>query len=115
MDHILLFIKDFELGSKVSSICVDYGKNVEFCDENTSPDDFIGKSILAIIDLNESVFFSVGLISELKRYEIKIIGTMDEVKAKELKKIRSAGCDILLPKSSLVKNIPTLLSELIFE
>ena len=115
MENILLFIKDFELGSKVSSICVDYGKNVEFCDENTSPDDFIGKSILAIIDLNESVFFSVGLISELKRYEIKIIGTMDEVKAKELKKIRSAGCDILLPKSSLVKNIPTLLSELIFE
>ena len=115
MENILLFIKDFELGSKVSSICVDYGKNVEFCDENTSPDDFVEKSILAIIDLNESVFFSVGLISELKRHGIKIIGTMDEVKAKELKKIRSAGYDIFLPKSSLVKNIPTLLSELISE
>ena len=34
MENILLFIKDFELGSKVSSICVDYEKNVEFCDEN---------------------------------------------------------------------------------
>ena len=115
MENILLFIKDFELGSKVSSICVDYEKNVEFCDENTSPDDFVEKSILAIIDLNESVFFSVGLISELKRHGIKIIGTMDEIKAKELKKIRSAGCDVLLPKSSLLKNIPTLLSELISE
>ena len=68
MENILLFIKDFEFGSKVSSICVDYEKNVEFCDENTSPDDFVEKSILAIIDLNESVFFSVGLISELKRH-----------------------------------------------
>ena len=115
MENILLFIKDFELGSKVSSICVDYEKNVEFCDENTSPDDFVEKSILAIIDLNESVFFSVGLISELKRHGLKIIGTMDEIKAKELKKIKSAGCDILLPKSSLVKNIPTLLSKLIAE
>ena len=115
MENILLFIKDFELSSKVSSICVDYEKNVEFCDENTSPDDFVEKSVLAIIDLNESVFFSVGLISELKRHGIKIIGTMDEVKAKELKKIRSAGCDVLLPKSSLLKNIPTLLSELISE
>ena len=113
MENILLFIKDFELGSKVSSVCVDYEKNVEFCDENTSPDDFIEKSLLAVIDLDESVFFSVGLVSELKRHGVKIIGTMKEIKAKELKKLKSAGCDIVIPKSSLVKNVPILLSELI--
>ena len=113
MGNILLFIKDFELGSKVSSACVDFEKNVEFCDENTNPDDFVEKSLLAIIDLDESVFFSVGLVSELKRHGIKIIGTMEEVKIKQLKKLRSAGCDIVIPKSSLVKNIPNLLSEFI--
>jgi len=113
MGNILLFIKDFELGSKVSSAFVGYEKNVEFCDEKTSPDDFVEKSLLAVIDLDESVFFSVGLVSELKRYGIKIIGTMAEVKTKDLKKLKSAGCDIVLPKSSLVKNIPSLLSELI--
>ena len=69
--------------------------------------------MLAVIDLDEPVFFSVGLVSELKRHEIKIIGTMEVVKAKELKKLKSAGCDIVLPRSSLVKNIPKLLSELI--
>ena len=53
------------------------------------------------------------LISELKRHGMKIIGTMKEVKAKELKKLKSAGCDIILPRSSLVKNIPKLLGELI--
>ena len=113
MGNILLFIKDFELGSKVSSACVDYEKNVEFCDENSNPDDFVEKSLLAVIDLDESVFFSVGLVSELKRHGIKIIGTMEEVKAKELKKLKSVECDIVLQKSSLVKNIPKLLSELI--
>ena len=50
--NILLFIKDFELGSKVSSSCVDFGYNVEFCDEKTSPDDFVEKSLLAVIDLD---------------------------------------------------------------
>ena len=113
MENILLFIKDFELGSKVSSTVVDYEKNVEFCDENTSPDDFVDRSFLAIIDLDESVFYSVGLISELKRHGMKIIGTMEEVKARELKKLKSAGCDIVLPRSSLVKNIPKLIGELI--
>ena len=44
---------------------------------------------------------------------MKIIGTMEEVKAKDLKKLKSAGCDIVLPRSSLVKNIPKLLGELI--
>ena len=81
--NILLFIKDFELGSKVSSSCVDFGHNVEFCDEKTSPDDFVEKSILAIIDLDESVFFSVGLVSELKRHNLKIIGVMGTPIAKE--------------------------------
>ena len=113
MGNILLFIKDFELGSRVSCVCVDYEKNVEFCDEKTSPDDFIEKSLLAVVDLDEPVFFSVGLISELKRHGIKIIGTMEKVKTKEFKKIKAAGCDIVLPRSSLVKNIPKLLNELI--
>ena len=52
MENILLFIKDFELGAKVSSVFIDYEKNVEFCDENTSPDDFVEKSMLAVIDLD---------------------------------------------------------------
>ena len=112
MENILLFIKDFELGSKVSISCVDYEMNVEFCDENTSPDDFINKSILAIIDLDEDVFFSVGLVSELKRHNLKIIGSMKELKAKDLKKLKSAGCDLILPKSSLVNNLPFLMAKL---
>ena len=85
MGNILLFIKDFELGSKVSGACVDHEKNVEFCDENSNPDDFIEKSLLAVIDLDEAVFFSVGLVSELKRHGIKILGTMEKVKAIQIK------------------------------
>ena len=113
MNNILLFIKDFELGSKVTSVCVDYDMNVEFCDENTDPDDFLNNSLLAIIDLDEDVFFSVGLVSELKRHEIKIIGAIKELKTKDLKKLKSAGCNVVLPKSSLVKNLPNLINELI--
>ena len=44
-------IKDFELGSKVSGACVDHEKNVEFCDENSNPDDFVEKS--SVVQGNE--------------------------------------------------------------
>ena len=53
MVEILLFIKDFEFGSKVSSSCVDQDKNVEFSDENSKPDSFPKSVKMAIVDMDE--------------------------------------------------------------
>ena len=113
MPEILLFIKDFELGSKVSSACVDEHRNVKFSDENSDPN-FFPKSVkLAIVDMDEEVFSSIGLVAELKRIGISVVGTKSRIINKEQSKIRFAGCDMLIPKSSLVKNIPSLFRELL--
>ena len=113
MVEILLFIKDFEFGSKVSSSCVDQEKNVEFSDENSKPDSFPKSVKMAIVDMDEEVFASIGLIAELKRLNIAVIGTKKRISNKEQSKIKSVGCDMLLPKSSLVKNIPSLIDQLL--
>ena len=113
MVEILLFIKDFEFGSKVSSSCVDKEKNVEFSDENSKPDSFPKSVKMAIVDMDEEVFASIGLVAELKRLNIAVIGTKKRISNKEQSKIKSVGCDMLLPKSSLVKNIPSLIDQLL--
>jgi len=113
MVEILLFIKDFEFGSKVSSSCVDQDKNVEFSDENSKPDSFPKSVKMAIVDMDEEVFASIGLVAELKRLNISVIGTKKRISNKEQSKIKSVGCDMLLPKSSLVKNIPSLIDQLL--
>ena len=113
MIEILLFIKDFEFGSKVSSSCVDQEKNVEFSDENSKPDSFPKSVKMAIVDMDEEVFASIGLVAELKRLNIAVIGTRKRISNKEQSKIKSVGCDMLLPKSSLVKNIPSLIDQLL--
>ena len=113
MADVLLFVKDFELGSRLSEACVDGGTEVEFSDETTNPDDFSENCVLAIVDMEVKVFASVGLISALKRHGIKVIGMMGKVSKKEQSKLRSAGCDIILPRSSIVRNIPNLLNELL--
>ena len=113
MVEILLFIKDFEFGSKVSSSCVDQEKNVEFSDENSKPDSFPKSVKMAIVDMDEEVFASIGLVAELKRLNIAVIGTKKKISNKEQSKIKSVGCDMLLPKSSLVKNIPSLIDQLL--
>ena len=113
MVEILLFIKDFEFGSKVSSSCVDQEKNVEFSDENSKPDSFPKSVKMAIVDMDEEVFASIGLVAELKRLNIAVIGTKKRISNKEQSKIKSVGCDMLLPKSSLVKNISSLIDQLL--
>ena len=113
MVEILLFIKDFEFGSKVSSSCVDQEKNVEFSDENSKPDSFPKSVKMAIVDMDEEVFASIGLVAELKRLNIAVVGTKKRISNKEQSKIKSVGCDMLLPKSSLVKNIPSLIDQLL--
>ena len=89
MPEVLLFIKDFELGSKISSVCVDHEKNVEFSDESTDPKNFPTKAQLAVIDMDVKVFSSVGLISELKRHGLKIIGIMKKINNRENSKLKS--------------------------
>ena len=113
MDKILLFIKDFELGTKISSACVDLGYSVDFSDEKTDPDSFKNDILLAFVDLDENVFASVGLVSELKRKNLKVVGIMNKIKNRERSKLQSAGCEIIFPKSNVVKNIPKLLDELL--
>ena len=113
MIEILLFIKDFEFGSKVSSSCVDQDKNVEFSDENSNPDSFPKSVKMAIVDMDEEVFASIGLVAELKRLNIAVVGTKKRISNKEQSKIKSVGCDMLLPKSSLVKNISSLIDQLL--
>ncbi len=113
MTEILLFIKDFELGSRVSSACVDEEKNVEFSDENSNPNSFPKSIRLAIVDMDEEAFSSIGLVAELKRLGISVVGTKSRTTNKEQSKIRFAGCDVLISKSSLVKNVSSLIHELI--
>ncbi|MFL2983492.1 MAG: hypothetical protein ACJZ12_03780 [Candidatus Neomarinimicrobiota bacterium] len=113
MIEVVLFVKDFELGSKLSAACVDFDRQIEFTDEDSNPDSFSHQAKMAIVDLDEKIFSSVGLVSELKRKGLKVIGSMTEMNNRDVSKFRSAGCDIIVTRASLVKNIPNLISELI--
>lgn len=113
MAEILLFIKDFELGSKLSTSCIDLDKQVEFSDEDSDPRLFPDSVKMAVVDMDEKVFSSVGLVAELKRKGLKVVGTMKKINNKDQSKLRSAGCDIIIPRTSLVKTLPTLIGELL--
>ncbi|MBL7013668.1 MAG: hypothetical protein ISR83_04550 [Candidatus Marinimicrobia bacterium] len=113
MAHILLFVRDFELGTKLSSVCTDLDHSVEFTDEKSDPREFAETAKMAIVDLDDKLFSSIGLMAELSRYELKVVGFMNQVNNKDQSRLKKAGCEMILPRSSLVKNLPTLMDELL--
>ena len=95
MIEVMLFVKDFELGSKLSSACVDLDRQIEFTDENSDPDTFSDLAKIVIVDLDEKVFSSVGLVSELNRRTFTVVGIMKKINNRERAKLQAAGCEII--------------------
>ena len=104
MIEVILFVKDFELGSMLSSACANLDRQIELTDENTNPDKFSQHAKMAIVDLDEKVFSSVGLVSELKRKGLKVIGSMGSLNNREVSKFRSAGCDIVVTTNNSLES-----------
>jgi len=107
--HVGLFIKDFELGTKVSAKLTELNSTYEFYEKSA---DISDKTKLLIIDLDHeetgNEFFVHQLTTDNK--DIKLIGYMKQVFKEKHNKFRTAGCHVILPKSSLVKNLSTFIN-----
>jgi len=113
MTDVLLFIQDFQLGTKVSEALTDLNKTVKFAEgDNLGLSQINDSTELVIVDLDDSVFQTVAFVSGLRNYNnnIKIAGYMQVVHKEAYDRLKAAGCDIILPKSSFVKNIHSLVS-----
>ena len=105
---VSLFIKDFELGTHVSSKITEMERIVEFCDIVS---DVSNDTQLIIIDLDAKKSGDEDFIRQLaeKNKGVQIIGFLKFVQKELHGKYKKAGCSIILPRSSLVKNLSSLL------
>ncbi len=107
--NIGLFIKDFEFGIKISEKLSEFELSFDFCD---TPSDIIDETQLLIVDLddvdNGNEHFIRQLTSENKN--ARIIGFMKQVLKDQHTIFKKAGCNIILPKSSFIKNIETFIN-----
>tara|TARA_Y100000590_G_C15508914_1_gene934633 strand:- start:473 stop:811 length:339 start_codon:yes stop_codon:yes gene_type:complete len=111
MKNIALFIKDFKKGTEISSHLVDIGMDVTFSE---SIYDLPHHCKVAIIDLNEEKFANKQFVSQLKSQSgVTLIGYIDKVTKGILDDYKSTGCDIILPKASIEKNIKKIFKEIL--
>lgn len=107
--HVGLFIKDFELGTKVSAKLTELDSTFEFYEKSA---DIPEKTKLLIVDLDHEETGNEFFIHQLatNRNEVKIIGFLKQVLKDKHDKFKTAGCSVILPKSSLVKNLSTFIN-----
>ena len=110
MKNIALFIKDFQKGTELSNRLVDMDIEITFSE---SIYDLPDHCEIGIIDLDEEKFSNQEFIAEVKNQSsITLIGYMHKITKGLLDDYKSIGCDMILPKSSITKNIKKILIEM---
>ncbi|MBC8346374.1 MAG: hypothetical protein ISR82_00105 [Candidatus Marinimicrobia bacterium] len=110
MKDIALFIKDFQKGTELSDRLTAIEMNITFAE---SIYDLPDSCQIGLIDLDDKKFGTVQFVSELNsQTKMTLLGYMEKVHKETRDKLKAAGCNMILSKASVVKNIQSLVKEL---
>lgn len=111
MEAVILFVKDFLLGTQLSDRLATIGKQVVFCERIRELPPEIE---VVIIDLDEKGFGNADFISTLKaaRPQLRSLGFMKQIRKQRLTELKAAGCSVIISQSSALKNIQNIILEL---
>ena len=110
MKNIALFIKDLQKGTELSNHLVDMDIEITFSE---SIYDLPDHCEIGIIDLDEEKFSNQEFVAEVKKQSgMTLIGYMDKVTKRLLDDYKLIGCDIIMPKASIAKNIKKIVIEI---
>ncbi len=111
MNNIALFVKDFQKGTELSDHLATAEINVTFAE---SIYDIPDQCKLGIIDLDDKKFGNVKFVSELKsKTQLTLLGYMVRMHKDTNDKLKVAGCKMVFTKASIVKNVQSLVQELV--
>ena len=111
MNNIALFVKDFQKGTELSDRRTTAEMNVTFAE---SIYDIPNQCKVGIIDLDDEKFGNVQFVSELKsKKQLTLLGYIGSFQKETRDKLKTAGCDMVIPKASIVKNVQSLVQELV--
>lgn len=111
MTNIVLFVRDFQKGTKLSEKLNSINLNVSF---GESIYDLPDKCSLAVLDFDDKKFNNLDFILELKtKAKIKLICYKSVLKKESHDELKNAGCDLIVTNASIVMNIENLVKNLL--
>ena len=111
MTNIVLFVRDFQKGTKLSEKLNSINLNVSF---GESIYDLPDKCSLAVLDFDDKKFNNLDFILELKtKAKIKLICYKSVLKKESHDELKNAGCDLIVTNASIIMNIENLVKNLL--
>lgn len=112
MSKVILFVGDLKLGTELSNRIVQHDHEVVFFNEDNTLENQINSSVnMAILDVDDKEFGTVHYISMIKMLhrQIHMVGFMKHIQKQKHDKLRAAGCDMILTRASMTRNLDTFL------
>lgn len=112
--RVLAAIPDLFFGSKVSGAARGLGVEVRFASTRQAlVDGARSQPDLVIVDLDAQQVDPLGAIREIRSTKgLRVVAFASHVHVRRMERARDAGCDEVLSRASLAKNLPTLLGSL---
>ncbi|MEE9166850.1 MAG: hypothetical protein V3U24_05230 [Candidatus Neomarinimicrobiota bacterium] len=114
MSRVVVWVSDFEMGTRIADAVTSLGEEAVFPqDRERSEQSLYEDAVLVIIDLSERARNALELVRSVRKNhpELRLVGIVSRVRKKIHTQGKEAGCDWVLPRSSLVRNLSTLLEK----
>ena len=109
---VTAYVKGFKIATEIAKISAHLGKNIVFPNSfSLSPDDITANTELVIVDLDNKEENLLNFVSQIRSHypDIIIVGFLTHVKKRFHSEAREAGCTWILPRTSFVMNLPSLI------
>lgn len=114
MTKVAVFVRDFEMGTRIADVAVALGKEPVFPADLPPADQVLPRdTFMVILDLSDKEYWPLELVRTIRREnpELPIVGFVSQVQKQFHSEARDAGCNWVLPRSSLIQNLPTLIEK----
>ena len=111
MNKIGIFTKDIKLGTSLSEHLVNYKRKFFLLDKLEELDDTFR---VVIIDLNEKEFRDELFVKGISLHQnIYVIGIAKKVVKNENDFFKNLGCDMMISSVGIIRNISSILNEIL--
>lgn len=113
MAEIVVYAKDFKLGTKTAEIAAQFEKEIIFPEQKDVSDEINAGTIIVIVDLDDDHQQTLLLVKKIRHSfpAVPIVGILTRVQKSTHDRARESGCTLVLPKFSFIKNLTILIEK----
>ncbi|MBC8175099.1 MAG: hypothetical protein H8E82_05520 [Candidatus Marinimicrobia bacterium] len=113
MAEIVVYAKDFKLGTKIAETAAQFEKEIVFPEHKDISEEINVGTIIVIVDLDDDYQQTLLLVKNIRHSfpAVPIVGILTRVQKSTHDRARESGCTLVLPRFTFIKNLTILIEK----